>query len=114
MKVYIAGALSSNENNNRTPSQVVVDYLQNVHKMCKIAGELRKRGHIPFVPALDILLGIVNGDWIEEEYREIGMEFLEVCDAVLVISDSWGVQQEIKEAKSLFIPVYYSLEEFLK
>ncbi len=111
MKVYIAGALSSKENNNRTPSQVVVDYIANVHKMCKVAGQVRKMGHAPFVPALDFLLGAVNGDWAEEEYRGIGMEFMEVCDAVLVISDSWGVQQEVKEAKRLCIPVYYFLEE---
>ena len=111
MKVYIAGALSSKENNNRTPSQVVVDYLRNVHDMCVVAGQIRKHGHVPFVPALDMLLGVVNGNWDEENYREIGMEFLEVCDAMLVISRSWGVEQEIKEAKRLCIPIYYSMEE---
>lgn len=111
MKVYIAGALSSKERNNRTPTQVVVDYLSNVHKMCKVAGEVRKLGYVPFVPALDLLLGVVNGDWTEEDYRGMGIEFLDICDALLVISDSWGVQQEIEYAKLNCIPIYYSLEE---
>ena len=111
IKVYIAGALSSKEDKGRDPSQVVCDYLQNVHRMCKIAGEVRKAGFTPYVPALDLLLGIVNGDWVEEDYKGEGLEFMEVCDAVLVISFSWGVRKEVEEAKRLFIPVYYSLKE---
>ena len=113
MKVYIAGALSSREKNERSPSQVVVDYLQNINKMCKIAGAVRKAGHCPFVPALDFALGMINGNWTEEDYRGLGMEFLEVCDAMLVISHSWGVNKEIEEAKRLFIPIYYSLEDLI-
>ena len=79
--------------------------------MCKVAGQVRKMGHAPYVPALDLLLGVINGDWAEEEYRGLGMEFMEVCDAVLVISMSWGVEEELKEARKLCIPVYYSLLE---
>lgn len=111
MKVYVAGALSSKEKSNRTPTRVVVDYLQNVHKMCRVSGQLRKRGYAPYVPALDMLLGLTCGDWDEAEYRGLGMEFLEICDAVLVISDSWGVQKEVERAIELGIPVYRSLEE---
>ena len=111
MRIYIAGALSSKENIKRNPSQVVIDYIANVSKMCKKASELRKRGYYPFVPGLDFLLGVVNGEWEENDYRGIGMAFLEVCDAVLVISDSWGVRREIEKAKELKIPVYYSMTE---
>ena len=111
MKVYIAGALSSKESAERTPTQVVVDYIANITKMCRIAGQIRKKGFAPFVPALDFLLGAINGDWTEDDYRGLGMEFLDICDAMLVISFSWGVEQEIKRAKELCIPIYYSLEE---
>ena len=79
--------------------------------MCKAASLVRKLGHYPFVPALDLLLGVVNGDWDEEDYRGCGMAFLEVCDAMLVISNSWGVAKEIEKAKELGIPVYYKIEE---
>ena len=111
MRLYIAGALSSKEKNDRTPSQVVVDYIQNVNKMCKVASEVRRKGHYPFVPALDFLLGAINGDWAEEEYRGIGMSFLEVCDGILVISMSWGVQQELDLAEKLGLKIYHSVDE---
>ena len=110
MRIYIAGALSSKEKNNRTPSEVVVDYLQNVSTMCKVASAVRKKGHYPYVPGMDFILGVVNGDWEEEDYRDMGYEFLKVCDAVLVISNSWGVQQEVALAQALKIPVYYSID----
>lgn len=111
MRVYIAGALSSKENTNRNPSKVVTDYIRNLSNMCQKASKLRKQGYYPYVPGMDFLMGIVAGDWEENDYRGIGMAFLEVCDAVLVISESWGVQKEIKRAKELGIPVYYSIVE---
>ena len=111
MRVYIAGALSSKEKNGRNPSEVVVDYLRNVHSMIAAASAVRHKGYFPYVPALDMLLGVGAGDWTEDDYRGIGLEFLEVCDAVLVISLSWGVLQELARAEALGIPVYRSLEE---
>lgn len=111
MRVYIAGALSSRESTNRNPSQVVCDYITNISKMCKIASEVRRMGHYPFVPALDFLLGAVDGGWNEEMYRGIGIAFLEVCDAVLVISDSYGVQKELERANQLGLPIIQDLEE---
>ena len=108
MRVYIAGALSTKPNGSQCS---ITEYLTNVSKMCKRASEIKRRGYYPYVPALDLLLGIVDGDWKEGEYYPLGMAFLEVCDAVLVISDSWGVRKEVERAKELKIPVYYSLAE---
>jgi len=110
-RVFIAGALSSKEVTNRTPSRVVVDYLANVHKMVMVASEVRKLGHYPFIPALDLLCGIVGGNWNEEDYRGMSTGFLEVCDCVLVISMSIGVEREIKVARQLGIPIYHGIEE---
>ena len=104
-RIYVAGALSSKEKEDRDPSTVVIDYLSNVSAMCKFASMLRKAGAYPFVPALDLLLGVVNGDWDEDTYRGIGMAFLEVCDMVVVISWSWGVRKEVERAEELGIPV---------
>ena len=111
MRIYIAGALSSKENTERDPSRVVTDYISNLSQMCRVASDLRRKGHSPYVPGLDFMLGVVNGDWREDDYRTIGMKFLEVCDAVLVISQSWGVSQEVEKANKLGLPVYYSVEE---
>jgi len=114
MRVYIAGALSSKEVTDRNPSKVVTDYISNVSEMCKQASVIRRAGHFPFVPALDFLLGAVNGDWDEDDYRDIGMSFLEVCDAMVVISLSSGVRREAERANDLEIPVYYGVKNFLE
>lgn len=111
MKIYIAGPLSSKENDKRNPSKVVTDYIQNVSQMCKVASLVRRKGHSPFVPALDLLLGVVVGDWEEEDYRGLSDEFLPVCDAILVIGHSWGVDREIELAVKLGIKIYNSIEE---
>ena len=113
MKVYIAGALSTlaTKKDSRTPSKVVTDYIQNVSAMCLVAGVVRQLRHHPYVPALDLLLGAVAGDWEEEDYRGIGIEFLKVCDAVLVISDSLGVQRELEVARRLHLPIYYNVKD---
>lgn len=108
MRIYIAGALSSKEDIERTPSKVVTDYIQNVSDMCKVASRVRRMGHHPYIPGLDFVLGMVVGDWEEEDYRGMGMAFLEVCDALLVTSMSWGVGKEVEKARELGIPVYYN------
>jgi len=117
MRVYIAGALTSKENTDRTPSQVVTDYIKNVGIMCMVAGRLIKKGYDPYVPGVDFLVGVVHGGIEEDEYRSTGMAFMEVCDAVLVISDSYGVRQEVERANKLHIPVFYNekeLDEYTK
>lgn len=111
MRIAILGALSSKEQNKRTPSKVVVDYLQNVHAMCRVASILRKKGHVPFTPALDLLLGVVGGDWEEEDYRGMTTEFIKVCDAVVVISLSWGVERDLETAREHGLLIYNSVEE---
>jgi len=79
--------------------------------MLLIAAEVRKKGHFPYVPGLDFMLGIVSGNFTEEDYRGLGMEFLKFCDAILVISDSWGVRQELKVAKELGLLIFSNIEE---
>jgi hypothetical protein len=111
-RIYIAGALSNTEELCiRSCSKVVTDYIQNITKMCLAASEVRRKGHYPYVPALDFLLGVVNGDWEEEDYRGIGIAFLEVCDAILIISYSSGARGELNRAKELGLIIYYSCEE---
>ena len=111
MRIAILGALSSKEVNNRTPSKVVVDYLQNVHEMCRAASIVRKKGHVPFTPVLDLLLGVVGDDWEEEDYRGLTTEFIKVCEAVVVISRSWGVERDLETARQYKCIIYNSLEE---
>jgi len=111
MRIYIAGALSSKEKNDRNPSKVVTDYIANLSHMCKVASVVKKKGHMPYVPGMDFMLGLVNGNWEEDEYRGIGMSFLEVCDAILISSMSWGVQKELDRANELSLKVYDHIED---
>lgn len=114
MRIYIAGALSTlppNTKDERTPSKVVVDYIANLSHMCKVASIVRKKGHTPYVPGMDLMLGLVNGNWDEDEYRGVGMSFLEVCDAILITSMSWGVQKELDRANELSLRVYDHIDD---
>jgi len=110
MLIYVAGALSSGKG-ERTNSQVIVDYIQNVHSMCEAAIALIRKGHAPYVPALDILLGIVGGDLQEVEFRSVGLCFLIVCDAVVIISEGQGVRLEEEIGKELGKPIFYGVED---
>ncbi len=113
IKVYVAGKLSD-RGNDRTPSQVVTDYLQNVSKMLDTAVILRDCGFAPYTPCLDLLLGIKSGNWNLEDYEGISLEFLEVCDCMLVISQSGGVLKEIEKAHALGIPIFYDIDYLLR
>ena len=110
-RVYIAGKLSDSGNTERSPSKVVCSYIQNLSEMCACADTVKMNGYAPYVPGLDFLMGITAGYWEERDYRRLSMAFLEVCDAVLVISESKGVEAEIKRAKELGIPVCYTVGE---
>ena len=110
-RVYIAGKLSDSGNTERSPSKVVCDYIQNLSEMCACADGLVVNGYAPYVPGLDFLVGLKADFWKEEDYRSLSMAFLEVCDAVLVISESKGVEAEIKRAGELGIPVYYRISD---
>ena len=62
------------------------------------------------MPGMDFLLGLVAGDWEEEDYREIGYKYLELCDALFVSSQSWGVWQEMARARQRGIPIFLDME----
>lgn len=103
-RVYIAGKLSD------MPGQ----YIKNMHQMIIYANKVRKAGFAPFTPCLDILLGLVNGNISEGEYYKIGLAWIGVANAIFVVpnsGDSKGTEREINKAKSLDIPVFYTLQE---
>ena len=113
MRIYVAGQLSNiaAQPDERTSSMVVVDYIKNVHVMCKVARILQKRGHAPYIPALDLLYGLVLGNIHEEDYRGMGIEFLKVCDAMFIINWSSGVKREVEVAKEIGLPIYNTIAE---
>jgi len=99
-RVYVAGALNA----------TACDYIQNVHRMIKWAEKVRRLGYSVFVPGIDFLCGLVNGDWDYLDYFNNSQPWLEVADIMFVVpgyEKSAGTKKEIERAESLNIPVYY-------
>jgi hypothetical protein len=107
-RVYVAGPLNAN----------AVEFMQNIHQMLWMGNTVRKAGFSPFIPCLDILLGILDGTMDYSDYFKMSQPWLEISDAVLVsdgaqrhYTESIGTMAEIKTAKRLHIPVFFSLEK---
>jgi hypothetical protein len=100
-RIYLAGKLNSD----------AVEFLKNVSIMIKAAIKVQQAGYAVFVPALDLLMGIVDGGYTYQDYADNNMEWLRVSDAVLVLpgyEESKGTKAEIEEATKCGIPVIYS------
>ena len=117
MRVYIAGKLGSHSPN---VVPLPIDYIYNVNAMVKVNNELTTRGYATHCPALDILSALIGGKQTrlsDEEIKALGMEWLEVSDAVVLCpkwKESPGTLAEIKRADELGIPVFNSLRAFLE
>lgn len=101
IRVYIAGKL-----NDMAP-----DYIKNMHRMMEQAERVRKAGFSVFVPCLDILMGLVFGEWDYEDYFKNSQPWLEVSHAMLVCRRGWeyslGTQKEIERANKANIPIFF-------
>lgn len=113
MRIYVAAPLSTGIKTNKTSFQSagITEYIKNLHRMFRVAIEVQRRGHYPYVPGLDILLGIEAGDWERDDYQNTSLAFLEVCDAILIVAMSEGVARELELAEGLGLKVYYNVEE---
>jgi hypothetical protein len=105
-RVFISGALNSFTEEK--------GFLDNVHRMLKMAGKVRNAGFAVYVPCNDILTSISNGGLKHEEYYAHDLVWLGVCDA-MILTPGWegskGVMGEISYAKKHGIPVCRTLEE---
>lgn|SRR5574337_595747 len=98
MKIYVAGPYSKH-------------MVEGTRHAILMAEELRRRGHLPFVPHLSLLWDLVcpspYGEWLSYD-----LEWLSHCDAVFRLpGDSPGADQEVAQAKKLGLPVYYTSKE---
>lgn len=106
-KVYVAGKLNA----------MAVDYLKNVSAMIKKSEEIRKLGFSVFVPCVDLLRGIVSGDFEYGDYFYNNVSWLRCSDAIYVMDNfetSQGTKEEIAIAQSCGIPVFYDIESLKK
>lgn len=96
--IYVAGKLNAD----------AVGYLKNVHAMIVMADKIRQMGFSVFIPCLDLLAGVVAGDYEYPDYAGNNMAWLERSDIVFVLpnsEESKGTQAEITRAMELGIPV---------
>lgn len=102
MRIYIAGPLNAPD---------AAGYLRNVSQMLRVANQIRKKGHAIYVPALDLLLGVIDGGMSREEFLDSNLPWIEVCDALFLIGMSDGVLRELAVAEKLGKKVYVRLDE---
>lgn len=103
-KIYIAGKLNA----------MAVDYLHNVHKMMSTAQEVKTAGYSIYVPAIDLLMGIMFGYTKYEEYFDNSQPWLMAADGVFLVpgwETSEGTKREIALAESEGIPVFTNIEQ---
>jgi len=102
--IYIAGSLNSD----------AIGYIKNMHRMIKYAKEVRNAGYAVYVPALDFLEGLVDGNFDYPDYFDNSQPILARCDAV-ALTPGWetskGTKREIEFAESLGIPVFDDINQ---
>lgn len=101
MLIYVAGPLTATTDR----------YIQNVSKMLNVAVNLRRLGHCPYVPCMDILLGLIAGDWEYKDYFDMNFAFIGKCDALFFMESSPGADRELEYAKKLGLKIFYKLSE---
>jgi hypothetical protein len=105
-RIYVAGPYSH-------PDPLVRE--RNTHAAMRAGFELLLQGHAPFIPHVSHYFDA----WAQsqgivvpyESYMAWDAAFLKVCDGVLVLGHSPGVEQERAEAERLGLPIYYSLAD---
>jgi hypothetical protein len=105
MLIAVAGRYSAKTSEERIHNWIVLN---------QAAAEVLKRGHIPMI-GVNAALPVV--EWLgppEDQYESImaiSLALVDKCDAILVISDSPGVDRERQLIESKGLPVYRTLSE---
>lgn len=106
-RVYVAGKLND----------PACGYVRHMHRMIKTAIKALRAGFSVFVPCLDILMGLVAGDFSYEDYFYNSQPWLASSDAVLLTpgwESSEGTKREIAYAQEQGIPIFTSVSEMKK
>lgn len=107
-RIYVAGAYSGPD---------VITILDNMRKGMRLSTEVMIAGYAPFVPWFDFhfQLMIREGEIITlRQYYDYSIAWLSVSDAVIVVpnwENSTGTKKELEIARSMNIPIVYSLDE---
>ena len=106
LKVYLAGPISIG--NKRRNVQLAID----------TGAELLRRGFNIYVPHLDFFIAEWNNDiaaWTLEQFLEIDLPLLELCDALLRLpGESRGADLEVEHAGRMGIPVFTTIDALVQ
>ena len=86
---------------------------KNFEAMNEAAARLLEKGHTPLI-GVNAALPVVERAGVADKYEaimQISMAVVSACDAILVISNSKGVDRERDFFVARGKPVYYSIEE---
>ena len=115
VRIYCAGLYSKNSKGEKAN---VIEVLENIRAGITVCNRLLSLGYAVFCPWLDFQYGLTGDFEITiEQYRANCMTWLEVSDAMLVISGAGfggGVDDEIKRAVVLDIPAYIDEHKLIK
>jgi hypothetical protein len=90
------------------------DQIVNVRNAINAAQILVECGYVPFVPHLYHFWHFL---WPsrQDQWKRLDIHWLRCCQVLIRLpGESEGADMEVKLAKQYGIPVYYSVEEFLK
>jgi|1_EtaG_2_1085319.scaffolds.fasta_scaffold00342_18 hypothetical protein len=102
LRIYVAGPLDADN---------ACLYLSNVSYMLKISNLLRLKGHSPFIPCNDMLLGILVGNMVYSDYFNMSQPWLKASDAMFFIAPSPGANRELATAHLAGIPIFSYLNQ---
>lgn len=101
MKIYIASPYT------------IGDVAVNIRNVILVADKLISLGHTPYLPHLSHFQHLLSPRPYEDWVR-LDNEWLKCCDMVLRMEgESSGADSEVLLARTLRIPVVYSLEEII-
>lgn len=107
MYIYVSGPYSATNSGSNEEKQKQIE--SNIKEADKIAIELVKKGHFPFVPHT------MMRDWENLTNRSLTLDickkWVERCDAFYFIGPSEGAEIERKVAVEYHLPVYRSLND---
>jgi len=108
-RIYVAGSYSADN---------TIQTLQNIGIGLKTCGKLFQLGYAPFCPwsDRDYILQSPDLDFDVKQFHDHSMAWLEVADALYVISGQGkggGVDAEIKRAHEIGISVFFDIDDLM-
>jgi hypothetical protein len=103
IRVYVAGPITQG------------GHTSNLRQALDAGAQLIDVGFQPFIPHESMLLALRHPEISYERYLEMDFAWIDVCEALLRLpGESPGADREVEYAKTMQIPVVYSVAELIE